>query len=121
MLTVAACALVLTLGMVALLVTSAAQAGAAARSAADLGALAGATVLMDRLRGGQTSAEPCAAAAAVVERNGAVQESCLVDNGVNVTIRIRLDLTGPLSRLPRTPAVAATARAGPEAEPSGIR
>lgn len=114
-LTIAACAIVLTLGMTALLVASAAQASAGARSAADLGALAGATVLMDRLRGAE-SPEPCAAAAAVVARNGAAQESCVLDDEVNVTIRVRVDLTGPLRRVPGLSAASATARAGPATE-----
>lgn len=119
-LTIAACAVVLSLGIAALLVAAAAQASATARSAADLGALAGATVLMDRLRG-EAHAEPCAAAAAVVARNGAVQESCALDDGVNVTVRARVDLAGPVRTIPGLSAARATARAGPATEREGLR
>lgn len=116
-----ACVLVITLGAVALLVPAAAQASAVARNAADLGALAGATVLVDGLRGVSPPADPCAVAAALVRRNGATAVSCAIDDTVNVTVRVRRELSGPLARLPAVPAATAAARAGPDMERAGLR
>lgn len=120
-LTAIACVLAITLGAVTLLVPAAAQASAVARNAADLGALAGATVLVDGFRGVSPPADPCAVAAAVVRRNGATAVSCAIDDTVNVTVRVRRELTGPLARLPAVPAATATARAGPDMERPGLR
>lgn len=120
-LVVGVCAVVLGLGLGGVLVASASQAGSTARHAADLGSLAGATVLMDRLRGVEEMAEPCAAAASVVAHNGAVQESCVIDGSVNITVRARVELSGPLRRIPGLSAVTGAARAGPATEREQLR
>lgn len=59
-----------------------------ARSAADLGALAGA----EAVQSGAGEAAACAAAARIAEANGAVQEGCVaaVDGSVLVTTEVSL-------------------------------
>lgn len=113
-----ACALTLVLALVLASVASAVRCGAQARAAADLGALAAADALMDVMRGGATAlqgastAGPCAAASAVVARNGAHLDSCVVDGGTNVTVSVSVDL-GEIGRRIAAGQAVAVARAGP--------
>ncbi|MEV6631395.1 Rv3654c family TadE-like protein [Actinoplanes sp. NPDC051470] len=109
----AASILVLAIGLV---LVAAGLAGAAianarvarhqARTAADFGALAGAARVVE----GQEPA--CAAAARLVEANGAVQQSCQVE-GLEIVVHVTVT-TGHLPRPAR-----AAARAGPIFAPGG--
>lgn len=112
MLVAAACAAVLALGTAAALVGGAGYASARARAAADLGALAGATARMQLLLGG-SGADPCAVAARVAVRNGAVLTACAVDDGVNVAVSVAVPLLGPASWPGVGTEAVASARAGP--------
>lgn len=72
--------LVLTVG--ALAMASAVVASHHARTAADLGALAGATAL----RGGASRNQACAAAASVATANGAVLQECAIRDGRSLLV-----------------------------------
>ena len=65
----AGCAVTTVLGVVAVMLASVAVAGARARTAADLGALAGATAQVQVLRGVSAGQDACAIASEVVRRN----------------------------------------------------
>lgn len=84
-LVVALTAVVLLLGLAAAFVTATVAAHRKAQAAADLAAVAGATVLQ---RGG----EPCAGAAVIAEANGAAVTSCGVIGG---DVRVQVALDGP--------------------------
>ena len=103
---------IVTLGSAGLAVAAAAQVAATARTAADLGALAGATSLIQGLQG-SIPGDPCAVAADIVARNGAVQRSCDLDDEVNLTVVVAVELPGRLARLPGVGPATAAARAGP--------
>jgi secretion/DNA translocation related TadE-like protein len=97
-------AVVLLLGVGLAALGSAQQARASAQSAADLGALAGATAI-------QHGFDPCSAARAVVARNGATVASCIIKDGGIVELAATTGVRG-------VPAWAggmarSTARAGP--------
>lgn len=109
----ACCAVVLTVGLTAALVAGAAQAAASARAAADLSALAGAETILDSLLGVSGGRDPCAVAATIASRNGAVATSCTVDDQVNVTVVATVRLSGALARLPGLSHATAQSRAGP--------
>jgi secretion/DNA translocation related TadE-like protein len=72
--------LVITVGALAL--ASAVVASHHARTAADLGALAGAMALRD----GASRDQACAAAGSVAVANGAVLQSCAVDDGRSLVV-----------------------------------
>lgn len=110
MATVVACfcamALIATMGLV-LHVGAATLARHHAETAADLGALAGAAVVLD----GRD--EACSAAASVVAANGGIMQDCSTDGAdvvVDVSVAARL---GPVMR-----SATGRARAGPVAEQS---
>jgi len=109
--------LVLVLGLA--LVLGAVRGSAQARAAADLSALAAATVAVAGMRYGDPgeglSSGACAVAAHVAALNGARLRSCVLDGGVNVTVSVAVPVApGHLGRLPGVSGPAtAVARAGP--------
>ena len=117
-LAVCAWALTLVLALAVASVATAVRCGAQARAAADLGALAAADALLDKMRGGAADPRaapadgPCAAAGAVAAGNGARLESCVVDGGTNVTVSVSVVL-GEMGRLLPGGQAFAVARAGP--------
>lgn len=115
---VACCVAVLLVGLMAATLAGAGRAGAQARVAADLSALAAATTIVQGLRG-PPGADPCEAAAQVARRNAAALSSCTVDGHVNVTVQVTVALSGPQSRLPGVGEAKAAARAGPATDPEG--
>lgn len=95
-------AAILALTLAVLLLARAAVAGHAARSAADLAALAGAHAVRE---GG----DPCATASGIASANGAAMPVCTVDGRdvvVRAEVRVGLGVFGARS-------AAAVARAGP--------
>ncbi len=86
------------------------QARASARTAADLGALAGASAARWGL-------EPCPTAQRAVERNGARLVACEAGDGGVVTVTVARALTGTVGHPPAVGDAEATARAGP----AGVR
>ena len=85
LLAVSIVAVVLTLATGALMVGSVVVASHRARLAADLGALAGATVAQDR----PDTSSACAAASRVAMANGAVTQTCSVDGAdVELTVAV---------------------------------
>lgn len=108
----AACATVIVLGAGAATVTSAAYASARARSAADLSALAGATVRVQQLLGA-SEGDPCSAAARVAAGNGAALTACAVDGAVNVTVSVSAPVAGLAPWTGGGSTAVASARAGP--------
>lgn len=99
-----------------LVVAAAVTASHRARSAADLGALAGAYAV----QGGLGTATACARAAVMVARNGAQLLSCDVDDAGAVLVAVAAPVTGPVRFVrslgwPGTgaPMAKARSRAGP--------
>jgi secretion/DNA translocation related TadE-like protein len=105
--TLAACALIATFGLTALTAAGAVAARHQARTAADLGALAGApwtVALPDRA---------CPVAVDIARANGADVVSCHVD-GVDIRLTVSVPVAGAPTGLDRA---TATARAGPISAP----
>lgn len=107
-----ACALVLLFGIGVVVAAGAAQAAAQARAAADLSAVAAARTLIDGLAG-RDRARPCATAADVATRNGADLHACVIDDQVNVTVRVAVPFRSGIGWLPDRLHAEAAARAGP--------
>ncbi|NHN55397.1 flp pilus-assembly TadE/G-like family protein [Calidifontibacter sp. DB0510] len=98
--------MLVTLLLTVLALLAAVRASTTARTAADLGALAGA----GRLVAGENA---CAAAESIIRANGAAMTGCRVA-GSEVTVT-----TAVSSRMPGWPDAIAIARAGPPIQPTG--
>ena len=108
----AACGAVIVLGTAAATVGGAAYASARARAAADLSALAGATVRVHELLG-VSATDPCAVAARVAAGNGAALTACAVDGGVNVAVTVSVPWSVRAHWAGGGAGAVASARAGP--------
>ncbi|GGO72786.1 Rv3654c family TadE-like protein [Nocardioides deserti] len=97
-------ALLLLVGSALGVVAAMVRAHRAAQSAADLAALAGAAAV-----GGAGRGDPCAAASAIAERNGATLRGCTV---AGRDVRVRTEVPGP-RWLGQVADLTGEARAGP--------